>query len=111
MTVQNLSEQVVLVTLTDGHQAIKELNSLVELAAEKKDSDLIIDFSEVEMITTVTINNLLKLRNLVSACKHRLILSGLSIHNKCVFTLAGLDGVFDFAPDKDSAFSSLQKSR
>ena len=109
MIIQNLAEQVVLIALTDGSQLISELDSITKLAAAEKDADMVVDFSDVEMITTVSINNLIKLRNLLKSRSRRLVICGLSVSNKCIFILAGLDGVFEFAPDKDAALSSLQK--
>lgn len=110
MMIQNLSEQVTLVTLPGGQQIIDELSSLKEVVSGRENCVTIIDFSNVEMITTVSINKLIILRNLLHKRGHRLILCSVSMPTRCIFTVSGLDGVFEFADDKDAAIAAIEQA-
>jgi len=110
MSVKNLSEQLILVTLPPGREIIDELKSVNEAVWSREDCDVVIDFSYVEMVTTVCINNLIVLLNLLHERGHRLILCSVAVQTKCIFTVAGLDGIFEFADDRDAAVEAIQQT-
>jgi anti-anti-sigma regulatory factor len=111
MGFQDISEQIVLLTLPDEvRKTSDELDSFNKVISEREDCDVVIDFSDVKILTTVCIKHLMVLRSLLHGCGHRLILCGLSNPTKSIFTLAGLDGVFEFAIDKDAAVATIQQA-
>ena len=84
-----------------------ELKSVNNSVADGPDCDVIIDFSKVEIITSSSISNLLILRNLLSERGRRLIFCNVAVVTKCIFTVAGLDAVFEFAENKPSAVAAV----
>ena len=66
----------------------------------------ILEFSNVEMLTSSHISNLMILNNLLEGRK--LILCNVPFQVKCVFTVCGLREVFNFADDKSAAMAFLQ---
>jgi len=109
MGIQNLlSEDVLVVELPSKEPNIAdELKAVNETVSNKPDCDVIIDFSGVELITSSSISNLLILRNLLSEHGHRLILCSVAVITKCIFTVAGLDEVFDFVSDQPAALAAV----
>lgn len=112
MGVQNLSEDVLLVDLPSEDQLIgNELKSLNELIHSKGACDIVIDFSRVEIVTSSNISNLLALRYLLREQGHQLIFYNVTVPTKGIFTVAGLDAVFEFAPDKNAALAAIEQTR
>jgi anti-anti-sigma factor len=109
MGIQNLSEDVLFVDLPlENLQIGNELKNLNEAVVTKEDCDVVIDFSKVEIITSSDISNLLTLRTLLREHKRRLVLCSVSTLTKGIFTVAGLDAVFEFADDKDTALAAIK---
>lgn len=110
MEIQNLSEDVILVTLSKEPQISDELKSINETVGNSGDCDVIIDFFRVEMITSSTISNLLILHKLLNDLGRQLILCNVAVPTKCIFTVAGLDTAFDFADDKLAALAVMNRA-
>ena len=92
MGIQNLSEDVLVVELPSKEPKIaNELKAINETVSNKRDCDVIIDFSGVEIITSSSISNLLILRNLMSEHGRRLVLCNIAVVNNCIFSLAGIN--------------------
>ena len=108
MGIRNLSEDVILVSLPEEPQASDELKTVNEIVSNKGDCDVIIDFSRVEVIISSSISNLLILHRSLGKFDRRLIVCNVSVPTKCVFTVAGLDGFFDFADDKFAALAAIK---
>jgi len=112
MGIQNYSEDVLLVNLPSKEpQIASEIKSLNEIVSDKSDCDVIIDFSQVEMLTSVSISNLMILRQSLSELGHQLILCNVCLPVKGIFTVTGLKPLFDFAVDKFTALKSIQRAK
>jgi anti-anti-sigma factor len=112
MGIQNFSEDALLVDLPfEEPQIGNELKNLNEIVSARHDCDVVVDFSKVEIITSSDISNLLALRVLLRKHGHQLILCNVSVLTKGVFTVAGLDAVFEFASDKNAALAVIQHSK
>ncbi len=72
------------------------------------DIDMVVDFSSVDIVTSSSLSKLLKLRKLTGDCGHRLVFCSVAPATKGIFTVTGLDGVFELADDKFVALASLQ---
>jgi len=107
MAVVNLTDQIMQINLPGEPQACSELQQLNEKVCEKCDSNIIIDFSQIEIITSASISNLLILHNCPQENGRKLVLYRVRVSAKCIFRVAGLDSFFNFAPDKASAMSTL----
>jgi anti-anti-sigma regulatory factor len=108
MGIENIGEDVILVTLPAEPRITDELKHINEIVSKRNDCDVIIDFSNVEIITSFSISNLMILRSLLHEPEHQLIFCKVSVPTKCIFTVAGLDTIFKFAEDKDAALAAVQ---
>ena len=108
MGIQNWSEDILLVDLPAEPDMGEELKTVITTVRDRGDCDVVVDFSNVDIITSSSLSKLLKLRKLLGDCGHRLVFCGMAAATKGVFTVTGLDGVFEQAPDKFVALASLQ---
>ena len=112
MGIQNFSEDVLFVDLpSEELQMGDEFKSLNEIVSTRSDCDVVIDFSKVEIVTSSNISNLLALRALLREHGRQLILCNVSAPTKGIFTIAGLDAVFEFANDKHTALVAMRHSK
>jgi len=108
MGVQNLPEDILLVDLPlKEPQIANELKSVNETMSNNGNCNVIIDFSGVEIITSSSISNLIILLKLLQERGRQLILCNVAVVTKCIFTVAGLDKVFDFADDRSAALAAM----
>lgn len=112
MVIRNFSEDVLVVDLPAKEPHIgNELKHLNGVVGTESNRNVVIDFFRVEIITSSDISNLLTLRALLHEHKRQLILCNVSTLTKGIFTVAGLDAVFEFAEDKQAALAAIQHSK
>ena len=68
MSIENWSEDVLLVNLSYGLEVSDELGTVAEVVHKRRDCDVIIDFSRVGTITPSVIPRLVKLLELLVEC-------------------------------------------
>jgi len=111
MTIHNPPENLIVVDLPSRESLIAdELKAVNETAGTNPACDVIINFAKVEIVTSANLSNLLILRSILTEHGHRLLLCNVSVITKCVFRVAGLDEVFEFAPDIPAAVAALQQT-
>jgi anti-anti-sigma regulatory factor len=111
MGIQNFSEDVLFVDLPSKEPQIgSELRHLNEVINSRGDCDVVIDFFRVELITSSSISNLMILRKLLAERSRQLILCNVAIMTKYIFTVAGLDQVFDFVDDRFAALEVVKSA-
>jgi anti-anti-sigma factor len=108
MGIQNWSEDIILVDLPQEPNMGDELKTVIEMARDRGDCDVVVDFSNVDIVTSSSLSKMLKLRKLLADCGHRLIFCNVAPATKGIFTVTGLDGIFELADDKFVALASLQ---
>ena len=108
MGIQEWSENIILVNLAKEPQLGEELQGAKDMISEKNCYDVVIDFGDVEIITSSSIAKLLKIQKGLKEHEHRLILCSVSARTKKVFSLIGLDSVFEFVDDQFVALAGLQ---
>lgn len=109
MEIQNLPENVILARLSGDESKISdELKELNETVSQKNDSDVVLDFTHVEIINSSNISNLLLLRGFLERNKRRLILYNVQTITKCIFVVAGLTETFIFIDDMDEVVKAVQ---
>ena len=111
MGIQNWSENIVLVDLPQEPQMVDELKTVTEIVRDRGDCDVVLDFSSVDIVTSSSLSKLLKLRKLLADCGHRLVFCGVAAATKGIFTITGLDGIFELVDDKFVALAGLQLVR
>jgi len=108
MGIQNWSEDIILVDLSREPEMSDELKSVIAMVRDRGDCDVVIDFSDVDIVTSSSLSKLLKLRKLLADCGHGLVFCNVAAATKGVFTITGLGEVFEFAEDKFVALAGLQ---
>jgi len=112
MTIHHPPENLIVVHLPSKEfQIAEELREVNEIIGENSACDVIIDFASVEAITSSSISNLLILHNLLADQGHRLVLCNVSFITKCVFNVAGLEDIFEFATDFPTAAAAVHASQ
>ena len=108
MGLQNWSEDIILVDLPSEPGLGDELKTVTDVTRDRGDCDVVVDFSSVDIVTSSSLSKLLKLRKLLADCGHRLVFSNVAPATRGIFTVTGLDGIFEVADDKFVALASLQ---
>ena len=108
MGIQEWSENIIVVDLPQEPQLADELKAVTEIVRNRGDCDVVVDFSDVDIITSSSLSGLLKLHKLLTDCKHRLVFCCVAPATKGVFTVTGIDSLFEFVDDKFIALTSLQ---
>jgi anti-anti-sigma regulatory factor len=110
MGIKNISNDVLLVELPSKSTKIaNQLKALNEAVSKKGDCDVIIDFSRVEIINSANISNLLILHNMQEGSGRQLILCNVATVTKCIFVVAGLNTIFNFADNKSKAMATVEQ--
>ena len=107
MAIQDCSNGVIIVDLPSTFKTADEIKSVSEVVLYRGDCDVILDFSDVSLITSSGLAALLKLRKLLDNCGHRLILCNVAAITKGVFKITGSDKIFEFIDDKSTALAKL----
>ena len=108
MGIQNWSEDILLMDLPPEPEMGDELKTLIAMVRDRGDCDVVIDFSNVDIVTSSSLSKLLKLRKMLGDCGHRLLFCSVAAATKGIFTVTGLDGIFEITADKFVALASLQ---
>jgi anti-anti-sigma factor len=108
MGIQNWSDDIILVDLPTEPELGDELKTVTEMVRDRGDCEVVVDFSKVDIVTSSSLSKLLKLRKLVGDCGHRLVFCSVAPATKGIFTITGLDGIFEIVDDKFVALASLQ---
>ena len=108
MSIENWSENIVVVELQEDPAFADDLNSVIEQTAERNDVDVVLDFAAVNYVNSSNIAKLLKLRKRLINNKRRLVLCGIDTNVWGLFLVTGLDKVFDFADNVAMGLASVQ---
>ena len=108
MGIQNWSEEIVLVDLPPEPEMGEELKTATQVVRDRGDCEVVVDFSKVDIVTSSSLSKLLRLKKLMSDCGHRLVFCNVAPATKGIFTVTGLDGIFEIVDDKFIALASLQ---
>jgi anti-anti-sigma factor len=108
MGIQDWSEDIVLVDLPQEPEVGDELQAISEIVRKRGNCNVVMDFSNVDIITSSSLSKLLRLRKLLVDCGHQLVFCNVAAATKGIFMITGLDGVFEFVGDKFIALASLQ---
>ncbi len=108
MGIQNWSENIILVDLPAEPGIREELKAVTEIVRGRDDCDVVIDFSSIDIVTSSSLSALLRLHKLLTDCGHRLVFCNVAAATKSIFTVTGIDELFDFVDDKFTALAGLQ---
>ncbi len=108
MSIQKWSENIILVNLSTEPELGEDLQSAICVVVDNDQTDVVVDFSDVDIITSSSIAKMLKLRKVVVENGRRLVFCSVSSRTKNVFGVAGLENVFEFVDDQFVALAGLQ---
>lgn len=111
MAIQRWSENVLLVNLTPEPDLGEEVVSVCQTVSREKELDVVIDFSDVEIVTSSSIAKLLKLRKILHDNQRKLVFCCVQPQTKNIFLVTGLDTVFTFVEDQFLALAGLQMAQ
>ena len=109
MGIQDWSENIILVVLPREPEMGGEINTVTEILRDRDNCDAVVDFSNVDIVTSSSLSKLLNLNKLLIDCGHRLIFCNVDMSTKRIFQVTGLDQMSEFAEDRHMALASLQK--
>ncbi len=108
MGIRNSQGDVIVVTFPEQPQYSNELEEVNGLLCETVDRDVVIDFANVQMLTSETICGLMILERLLRGSGRQLVLCSLPSAIKQIFVRTGLVSIFQFAEDELSALGYLR---
>jgi anti-anti-sigma factor len=108
MGIQKWSDNIILLNLAAEPHLGEEVQAVTEMLTAEKPCDVVIDFADVEIVTSSSIAKLLKLRKTVNEINQRLVFSSVSKRTMTVFSVIGLEEVFEFVDDQFLALAGLQ---
>ena len=108
MGIQNWSEDIIVVDLPTEPQICDELKAVTEIVRDRDNCDVVVDFTSVDIVTSSSLSALLRLHKLLTDCGHRLVFSNVATATKSVFTVTGIEELFEFVDDKFIALTGLQ---
>lgn len=108
MGIQNWADNIILVDIPAEPQMVDELREITEIARDRGDCDVVIDFSSIDIVTSSSLSALLRLNKLLTDCEHKLVFCNVAPATRNIFTLTGIDEIFEFVEDKFTALAGLQ---
>jgi anti-anti-sigma factor len=108
MGIQNWSESLILVNVSKEPDMGEELLTVITLVTENNELDVVVDFADVDIVTSSSVAKLLKLRKVLYDNNRKLVFSSVRPKTKSIFNITGLDTVFEFVEDQFIALASLQ---
>lgn len=108
MSIENWSDNILVVELQDDPAFTDDVNALVEQTSNRNDLDVVISLAGVNYLNSSNIAKLLKLRKKIITNKRRLILCGIDTSVWGLFLVTGLDKVFEFTDNVANALANVQ---
>jgi anti-anti-sigma regulatory factor len=100
--IENFSQDTLLVDLAPEPHMCDDLDSISHTMSSMGDRDVVVDFSNADIVTASSLSKLMKLRQLLTDSGRRLVLCGLTGNTRGIFSRTALDHVFEFATNKSA---------
>ena len=110
MGVQEWSEDTLVVRLSDDPELSDDMADVDE-RRRGACCDVVLDLTDLRLLTSSGISKLLRLRKLQAEAGHRLILCAPGDKVWGVFLATGLDAIFEFAETVSGALTQLQTGK
>lgn len=108
MAIRFFSEDVLLVNLPAQPQQSDEFEMLNTMFCQTVDHHVVMDFSDVQMLTSESLCGLLILARLLRGAERELVLCGVPAPIDDIFNRTGLRSVFVFADSEADALARLK---
>lgn len=110
MTICDYSDNIIVIELPGEPDLRAELDRTMEILQAGCSNDVIMDFSKVDIMTSMSLSGFLKVREVICKVKKRLIFCNTKPITKDIFKVTCFDGVFEFADNLDQAVEMLSKA-
>lgn len=108
MGIQDWSENVLLVNIAPEPDMCDELKTVTDMVRQRKNCSVVIDFSEIDIVTSSSLAQLLRLQKTLDDLEQQFVICGASKRTRGIFEVTGLDKVFEFVEDKFTALAGMQ---
>jgi len=108
MGIQDWSENVILAELRAEPETGRQLEDVVRQVRDRGNCGVVMDFSNVTILTSTSLAILLRLRKLLDDCGQRLLLCAVGSGTKGVISVTGLDDVFEIVDDRFDALATVK---
>jgi len=107
MSIQNWSDDIMVVELGDDPAFTEDLTTVVD-EMERAPRNVVLNFGAVGFLNSSNIAKLLKLRKILITAERRLVLCGVNTQVWGVFLVTGLEKIFECTGDTSTALATLQ---
>lgn len=108
MTIKSHADNLIIVELPPEPDIRKELDTLMELLRAGTGCDVLIDFSRVNIMTSMALSGFMQLRKLMIDLGRHLIFCNATSITKDIFRVTCFEGIFEFVDDKAEALGALR---
>lgn len=108
MSIQNWSDKMILVELPAEPEASNELKRVLLAVRDRGDCGVVVDLSEVTVLTSTSLAALLRLKKLLDDCGQSLRLCSVGHATQGIISLTGLDDVFEIVGDRFDALARAE---
>lgn len=108
MPIENWSESILMVDLQDDPALTDDLSALLEKIEDKKDVDVVLNFTSISYLNSSNIAKLLKLHKKITNHQRQLVLCNINTNVWGLFMVTGLDKIFDFTESVAAGLTSIQ---
>ena len=107
MGIQNWSDEITVVELSDDPQFTDDLSGLMETLASAP-RDVVLNFAAVGFVNSSNLSLLLRLRKAVLSSRRRIVICDVNSQVWGIFVVTGLEKIFEFTGDIATALATLQ---
>ena len=108
MEVENVADDIITFIPEREPHLNGELKTVADILTDRDDCDVIIDFAKIDIVTSPSLAKLLRLRQILTDNKHRLILCNINWFTRGAFQVTGLDGIYELTDDRPAAEAAMQ---
>jgi anti-anti-sigma factor len=108
MSMQNWSDEMILVELPAEPETTDELERVVRAVRDRGDCGVVVDLSGVTVLTSTSLAALLRLKKLLDDCGRPLQLCSVGRATQGIISLTGLDEVFEMVGDRFDALARAE---
>ena len=108
MGIDHSSHGILTVILPPEPKLGSELETVANIVRDGADCDIVVDFSNVDIVTSSNLSKLLRLNKLLGELGHRLVLCSVPSPIEDIFKIVGLNVVFEVTSDKSAALAFIK---
>jgi anti-anti-sigma factor len=110
MSIEQWSDNAVLVEMPSEPEVGAELESVIRYVRDRGDCSVVLDFSDVTILTSTSLASLLRLKKMLDGCQRRLVMCSVGSGTRGIISVTGLDDLFEMVADRFDALATVQAS-